>query len=291
MKHYVVISADCHAGPELARLPRLPRPAVPRRLRRGARRARRRSSTSAASAVGADDALHRATRSSRRSGSARTRTATASTRSACAAAGTPRSATRSSTTTASPARSCSPGPTPPPARWARRSAPGSTPSPPTDPEHLLAGARAYNRWAAELCQESPRATRRPDRGADPRRPRRRHRRDPARARRGARAAASSSRRSGASTSRTRATSYDPVWAVCEELDLPGAHATRARRARGLRRSAGLDERLRLRDDLVHRATAVVHAAHRRVRALPAAEDGGHRSGQLLGAPTCCGAPT
>ena len=39
--------------------------------------------------------------------------------------------------------------------WARRSAPGSTRSPTHGPEHLLAGARAYNRWAAELCQESP----------------------------------------------------------------------------------------------------------------------------------------
>ena len=29
----------------------------------------------------------------------------------------------------------------------------------------------------------------------------------------------------------------------------------------------------------------------RVRAVPAAEDGGHRGGVLLGAPTCCGAPT
>ena len=37
MKHYVVISADCHAGPELARVPRVPRPAVPRRVRRRAR--------------------------------------------------------------------------------------------------------------------------------------------------------------------------------------------------------------------------------------------------------------
>src|SRR5947209_226001 len=25
-----------------------------------------------------------------------------------------------------------------------------------DPDHLLAGARAYNRWAAELCRDSPR---------------------------------------------------------------------------------------------------------------------------------------
>ena len=28
------------------------------------------------------------------------------------------------------------------------------------PDHLLAGARAYNRWAAELCQDEPRAARR-----------------------------------------------------------------------------------------------------------------------------------
>ena len=54
------------------------------------------------------------------------------------------------------------------------------------------------------------------------------------------------------------------------------------RARGLRRGQRLDERLRLRDDLLHRAAAVVHAAHRRVRALPDAEDGGHRSRELLG---------
>ena len=55
----------------------------------------------------------------------------------------------------------------------------------------------------------PRATRRPDRGPDPRRPRRRHRRDPARPRRRAYAAASSSRRSGATTRRTRATATTP----------------------------------------------------------------------------------
>ena len=35
---YLVISADCHAGPELAGVPRVPRPAVPGPVRRGARR-------------------------------------------------------------------------------------------------------------------------------------------------------------------------------------------------------------------------------------------------------------
>ena len=48
----------------------------------------------------------------------------------------------------------------------------------------------------------------------------------------------------------------------------------------------MDERLRLRDDLLHRAAAVVHAAHRRVRAFPEAQDGGHRGRLLLG----CGLP-
>ena len=52
-----------------------------------------------------------------------------------------------------------------------------------DPELVLAGARAYNRWAAELCRPEPATPRRPDRGADPGRHRRRDRRDHARARR------------------------------------------------------------------------------------------------------------
>ena len=76
--------------------------------------------------------------------------------------------------------------------------------------------------------------------------------------------------------------YDPVWAVCEELQLPVHCHSGPAPQRGLRRGQRLDERLRLRDDLLHRAPAVVHAAHRRVRAVPAAQDGGHRSGVLLG---------
>ena len=182
MQPYLVISADCHAGPnspayrefldpqyrdefddELAERQRSDR----RASRRGRRRRR----------------LHGRRGVPGASGSARTRRATASTRSACAAAGTPRRATRSSTTTASPARSCSPGPTPPPARWARRSAPASTRSPPTAPSTCSPAHARTTAGRRELCQDEPGATRRADRRADPRRPRRRHRRDPPRARR------------------------------------------------------------------------------------------------------------
>ena len=150
--------------------------------------------------------------------------------------GTPRSATRSSTTTASPARSCSPAPTPRPARWARRSAPGSTRSATTDPEHLLAGAACVQPLGGrDLCQDSP--ERRAGLivapilgdldGA--------HRRDPARPRRGA----ARRHHHPAAVGRPRvytSYSYDPVWALCA-----GARAARAlplgpRRAQGLRRT-------------------------------------------------------
>ena len=120
----------------------------------------------------------------------------------------------------------------------------------------------------ELCQDEPGAARRADRRADPRRPRRRDRRDPPRPRR----RPHRRRHHPAAVGRPR---------VVHELPLrPGVGgvrgarscrctATRARRrTRGLRRGQRLDERLRLRDDLLHRAPAVVHAAHRRVRAVP-----------------------
>ena len=153
MKHYVVISADCHAGPELARVQRLPRPEVPRRLRGRAGRApgahRRAPRGRGHVAVHGRRRVQGGVVRRGRGGQQPPRDRHARRR------GTPPSATRSSTTTASPARSCSPVPTPPPAPWARHSAPGSTPSPTMDPEHLLAGARAYNRWAAEICSESP----------------------------------------------------------------------------------------------------------------------------------------
>ena len=149
------------------------------------------------------------------------------------------------------------------------------------PDHLLAGARAYNRWAARAVPGEPGAARRADRRADPRRPRRRDRRDPPCARR----RPHRRRDHPAALGRAR---------VVHELPLrpgvggvrgaraPGALPLGSRAARGLRRGQRLDERLRLRDDLLHRAPAVVHAAHRRVRAVPRAQDGGHRSRVLLG---------
>ena len=185
---------------------------------------------------------------------------------------------------------CSPVPTPPPARWARRSARGSIPSPRWTPSTCSRAPRVQPLGGRDLPGE-PRASRRPDRGPDPRRPRRRHRRDPARRTPTGCAAASSSRRSGATTSRYTSYRYDPVWAVAQELDLPVHCHSGPRRAPGLRRSAGLDERLRLRDDLLHRAADVVHAAHRRVRALPAAAHGDHRSRAASGRPTCSGDST
>ena len=85
--------------------------------------------------------------------------------------------------------------------------------------------------------------------------------------------------------------YDPVWAVCEELRPAGAHATPARPR--TRTTA-----------TVPRLCSGVYASETvwwtsrplwfmlllgRVRALPDAEDGGHRSGLATGPPTCCGA--
>ena len=65
----------------------------------------------------------------------------------------------------------------------------------------------------------PRASRRPHRGPDPRRPRRRDRRDPARPRR--RPAWRHHHPAAVGRARSYTSySYDPVWAVAQELDLP-----------------------------------------------------------------------
>src|SRR4029450_12605893 len=85
----------------------------------------------------------------------RTRRATVCTRSGCAAGGTPRRATRSSTGTRSRPKSCSPVTTPSPGPMGAPFGAGFNPTPTRSPAHLLAGARAYNRWAAQLCQDSP----------------------------------------------------------------------------------------------------------------------------------------
>ena len=121
-----------------------------------------------------------------------------------------------------------------------------------DPEHLLAGARAYNRWAAEICQESPER------------------------RAGLIVAPILGDLDGAIAEIQRAHADGPARRhhhpaavgrprVVHELPLrprvgggagarpAGALPLGSRRAPGLRRSAGLDERLRLRDDLLHRA--------------------------------------
>jgi predicted TIM-barrel fold metal-dependent hydrolase len=88
-----------------------------------------------------------------------------------------------------------------------------------DAEHLLAGARAYNRWAAELCQDSP--VRRAglivapiadeiDGGVEE--IRRAHAE-------GLTGGIIISPQWGSAESYT-SYSYDPVWAICEELSLP-----------------------------------------------------------------------
>ena len=140
MNRYLVISADRHAGLPGPAVPRLARPELPRAVRRSPRRAGARGRAGQGRAS--------STRSSPRSGTRRTRRA-------CAAVGTRPAATRSSTPTASPARSSSPTPTRSPAARRPRSAPASAPAATRPGELLIAGARAHNRWLAELCADSP----------------------------------------------------------------------------------------------------------------------------------------
>ena len=134
------------------------------------------------------------------------------------------------------------------------------------------------------------AARRPDRRADPRRPRRRHRRDPPRPRR----RAHRGRDHPAAVGRPRVVHQLPLRpgvGGVRGARAPGALPLGSRAAGGLRRGQRVDERLRLRDDVLHRAPAVVHAPHRRVRAVPAGSRWPSPRPGASGPPTCCGAPT
>ncbi len=151
-----------------------------------------------------------------------------------------------------------------------------------DPELVLAGARSYNRWAAELCGQSPQR------------------------RAGLIVAPILADIDGAIAEITRAHGeglwggviipaqwgeyasytnyrYDPIWELCESLDLPvHTHSGPAAHA-DYGAVPGVLGSLRERDGVVDVATAVVPPVVGRVRALPRSEDGGDRGRLVLGA--------
>ena len=81
------------------------------------------------------------------------------------------------------ARSCSPVPTPPPARMGAPFGAGFNPVATQEPRAPARRRARVQPLGGRALPGEPGAARRPDRGADPRRPRRRDRRDPPRARR------------------------------------------------------------------------------------------------------------
>ena len=135
---YLIISADCHAGLPCEEYRPYLDAQVPRAVRRLRRRAARASATSGWPTA-ASTSTHWETRTPK----------------VCAARSIPPSATRSSTATASRARCCSPTPTRSPAARRRRSARGSRPPTSPIPSSRSPGARAHNRFLAELCSHSP----------------------------------------------------------------------------------------------------------------------------------------
>ena len=290
---YLVISADCHAGPdspvyrefldpqyrdefddELARARRAHAADAPRALRHRRRRLRRRA------------------RSSRRSGSARTRTATASTRSACAAAGTPRRATRSSTADGVTGEVVFPGPDAVTGKMGAPFGAGFDHRRHRRPRARCSPARVRTTAGRPSCaRPEPAATRRADRRADPRRHRRRHRRDPPAHGEGLRGGIIIPAQWGEHASYTNYR-YDPVWAVCEDARPAGAHP--------------LGSRPRTPTTATVPGVLGLYATRRsggpsrplwflllvgRVRALPRAEDGGHRGRRVLGCRPAVAHPT
>ena len=163
-------------------------------------------------------------------------------------------------------------------RVGARSAPGSAPAGDTPPELLFAGARAHNRWLAELCARQPRAAGRRGDRADHGRRRRGRRRDPPGSRSGLRGgilippmwqphAPYHDRR------------YDPVWAVCEELAMP-VHVHSGVGRPGLLRPP--HRHLHHRGALLVVAAALVPDLVGCVRALPRPEVRCHRVRRVLG---------
>ena len=188
--HYTIISADSHAGGSHADVPRVPRPEVPRRLRRLARQVQEPVHGPAATTGRLrnwDDEL--------RNGDAGAPTASSA-----------RSSSRTPCRRSSRASCCSP-----------------RPPKPDEYEHRLAGIRAHNRWLADFCGEFP--ERRAgigqiflndvDDAIDDVQWIKEHglrggvliSDDPARRRLG--------------RSRSTTPYYDPLWAVCEDLERPG----------------------------------------------------------------------
>ena len=156
----------------------------------------------------------------------------------------------------------------------------------TDPELGLAGAKAHNRWLAELCADSPERRKGVALVQITADARRRARRDPARPRVGA------ARRDDPGDvdepgAVPLAALRPGVGAVPGPRDA-GLHAQRSGRQGLLRRPP---RHLRHRGRVVAGPADVVHVVVRRLRPLPAAEVRRHRSRLLVGARTCCGSGT
>ena len=137
------------------------------------------------------------------------------------------------------------------------------------PDLMLAGAKAYNRWLAELCQHTPGAPQGSRHRADPRQRRRRGRGDPPLARVGPHRWRDDPRDVGRLPV-VRARHLRPRVGGVRRAPHAGAHALRPRRAPRLRRGCGRVRPLRERDALVDGAPDVVPAVlGRRSRSTPA----------------------
>ncbi len=150
-----------------------------------------------------------------------------------------------------------------------------------DPELLLAGARAYNRWCAELCSHSPERRKglavAPILGDIPG--------AVEEIRRAARVGPARRRAHPGAVGRlpvVRARRLRPGVGGVRGARAPGAHALRSGRAPGLRHRGRLLRHVRRRDPLVDGATAVVPPVRGCVRAFPALAVRGDRGRQFLG---------
>ena len=254
-ERYTIISADSHAGGTHAAVPRVPRPEVPRRLRRVARQVQEPVQ-----------------------GPARQPPASAT--------GTTRCASAAAEPTASSPRSCSPTP-------CRRSSRASCCSParpsPRSTSIGSPGIRAHNRWLVDFCADFP--ERRAGIGqifvndVD-------DAIDDAAAGSRSTACAAASLMPEHPARRARGSSplydpvYDPLWASCEELDIPvNAHGGTGSPNYG--KVPAAPAALHHRGRLLLAAPVRAPAALGRVRAVPEAQVRDDRDGCGVAAAACC----